>query len=93
MKRADDIPAEIYSRVINAVLAGDRQATAFLDKNLTVKATRRGKFDRRDNQEIILVTVGAPNYAERAIIKKYLKSGGEFPIDELLVRPYPAKRK
>jgi hypothetical protein len=43
--------------------------------NLVVKCTRRGKFDRRYNQQAYVLTVGRPNYGERKKIKQLIRKG------------------
>lgn len=46
-----------------------KQATKYVAKNKTIKATRRGPLDKRRNQIEILFTFGAPNFEERANLK------------------------
>lgn len=52
-----------------------RRAVKFLSKNLTVRATKkifRGKVRRNDID--IVLSIGAPNYKERQLLKNYKDS-------------------
>ena len=73
-----------YSRksivgVIEAALLPDaRGAVEFLSQTQIVRATKR--LADRSKVELV-VTLGKPNYAERAVIKRHKKAGGlRFPI-------------
>jgi len=60
-----------------------RKGTKYLSSELTVKATRRHKLDKRDKNQEFVVTVGRPNYAEREFIKKCKKAGEPFPVKKV----------
>ena len=55
-----------------------RSVTRVLSAKRMVRATRRKTS--RGNKMDIVVTIGPPNYAERAAIKKATKNGASFPI-------------
>ena len=71
---------EIRNAVIEVVesLLGTnkiRRAVKFLSKSLTVRATRKvyhGKV--RKNEIDIVLSIGAPNYKERQLLKNYKSS-------------------
>ena len=72
---------------------GCRRVTKFISPKFTLKATYRGKRATLSRQHEILVTFGAPNYAENKFIKRCLKAGEAFPVKKLqLYRPKPKKR-
>ncbi len=80
--------------VISALLVTSmRKATKFLGPNLTVKATRQGKFDRRCRQQTFILTIGKPNYAEREFIKKCRKAGEPLPVKKVQLKSQPQRRK
>ena len=84
--------AEYHSRYARDVLwyllanTTAKRATAFCSKALTVKATRRRKFSKRDWQQEFVVTVGKPNYAERKFIKTCIKAQERFPVKKLQLK-------
>ena len=62
------------------------KATKYISPTRVVKATRRfGKQKRARTMEII-VTMGAPNYAERKFIKLFEKANCKFPIRKVQMR-------
>ncbi len=65
---------------------GAKQATKYLSEKETIKATRRGKIDRRNRRIEVLLTVGTPNYAECEFIKKAKKAGEPFPIKKVQLK-------
>lgn len=82
------ITRSALGQVVEAVLeTGAYKATKFLGPKETVKATRR-RYKRRGRHSItqVLVTVGRPNYAERAFIKKAQAAGEPFPIKKVLLK-------
>jgi len=73
-------------KVLDLVLFHDmKQAVKFIATDHVLKATRRGK-DNRANHIEILVTVGKPNFKERAFIKDCKKAGEPFPIKKIQVK-------
>jgi len=69
IKAVSEVVASVYgSKSI-------RRAVKFLSKNLTVRATKkiyRGKARRNDID--IVLSIGAPNYKERQLLKNYKSS-------------------
>jgi hypothetical protein len=70
-----------------------RRATIFVSPKLTAKATRQRKYDRRAKAETFLVTVGVPNYLERAFIKLLKKAKEPFPVKKVQIKFWPKKKK
>lgn len=70
-----------------------RSAVKFVDPKLVVKMTRRFKPRRNDTNNDIVLTVGRPNYAERAFVKLCVKAGEPFPVKKLQIRRYRKERK
>lgn len=60
-----------------------KKATCVLTPTLVVTATYRGKRDRRNTRSEIALTVGAPNFAARELIKLAKRAGEPFPIRKL----------
>jgi len=56
-----------------------RQVSLLVNDKTTVKATRQRRYDGRSRRTTFLVTIGAPNFAERRAIKVAKKSGEVFP--------------
>lgn len=91
--------AKMCGEVIEALLSapGIVRATKYAHELETIKATRR-TFRRAKGKpfsEEIIVTVGRPNYAERAFIKQCKKAGEPFPVKkiQLKLKPSAAKAK
>lgn len=74
--------------VVGHALNGSRKATKYLSPSLIVKASRRHRPDRRQRHAEVLVTVGAPNYAERAFIAACKKAGEPFPVRRVQLIPW-----
>lgn len=81
-------------KVITALIGTNaRVATFYLTPSWIVRATRilyRGKISMRGNVAIRL-TIGRPNYSERAFIAKCKKAGEPFPVKKIQFK-FPAKR-
>lgn len=73
-------------RVVVAVLGGYKRAVKYVSDKHTIKATRRGRLDKRGRAIEVLVTIGKPNYAERLFIKDCKKAGEPFPVKKVQVR-------
>jgi hypothetical protein len=73
---------------IGVLLANPKlyRATKYLSDKLTVKATRQHKFNRHQKQATFIVTLGRPNYAERAFIAKCKKAGEPFPVKKVQLK-------
>lgn len=69
-----------------------RKAIGYISPHFTVKATRQKKSDRRDRQETFVVTIGKPNYAERAFIKTCIKAKEPFPVKKIQLKYWPKKK-
>lgn len=64
----------------------NRKAVKYISPTLTIKATLRGKRDKRNKHKTVLVTVGAPNYLERQFIKKAKAAGEPFPVKKIQLK-------
>ena len=72
-----------------ALLGHIKSAKKYLSPQLVVKGTKRGKLSRgRPWHKEVLLTVGRPNYDERAFVKQAMKDGYSFPIQQIMVRYY-----
>lgn len=80
------------ARVFNAMNQSHtiKKATLYLSPKQTIKITRQ-RHDRRASRHTYLLTVGAPNYAERIFIKSCIKAGERFPVKKIQLRHYKAK--
>lgn len=65
---------------------GYKKATKYFSPHLVLKATRRGNPRKNERITEILFTFGRPNYAERAFIKKCIKSGEPFPVKKIQLK-------
>lgn len=90
-----NIPFKTVTQTIETLLTtGGWIATKYLDERLIVRATRRAhkrKFNVRDNVEIVL-TIGRPNYAERAFIRACKKAKEPFPVKKIQIKFVPKKK-
>ena len=71
-----------------AVQNGVRRATKYISPTCTVKATRQHKPDGRKRSVTIILTIGAPNYAERAFIAACKKAGETFPVRKVQLKAW-----
>lgn len=80
--------------VVDALLATDsKQATKYVSRDLTIKATVIGRRPRkRDGRVYLTVTIGKPNHRERQFIKKCAREGVALVTQQKL-RPFPTKSK
>lgn len=81
-------------RLLTTIL-GDktlRRVTEYVTPTYTAKATRQRRFSGRDKAETILLTIGRPNYRERAFIKLAQSAGEPFPVRKLQLTFWPKKR-
>lgn len=82
-----DIPNDTFTDLIQLVLVhGARKATKYVSPKEVIKATFQGKRDKRATHNTVLITVGAPNYAERKFIKLAKKAFEPFPIKKIQLR-------
>jgi hypothetical protein len=82
----------LFAVVCGALVDSDaRSAVKFVDAKTVVRATWRYKPTGRDSRRELIVTFGAPNYAERRLIK------GNGPMSGLMsnvqFRAWPRRRK
>ena len=96
MKTPPTIPAAALRDLVHSLLVLEaRKATKYLSESVVVKATRRlfnGRIDHRETRIEILLTVGAPNYAERRVIKTLKQAGEPFPVKKIQLR-FPVRSK
>jgi hypothetical protein len=93
MKETPQVSRNSVTKAVEALLeTSSRQATVYQHPKLIIKATRRFKPDKRSRHTEILLTIGTPNYAERAFIKACLKAGEPFPVRRVQLKAYPAKK-
>lgn len=76
----------IQKAVESVLESGARSATVFQHPKLIARATLQFKLDKRNSRTTILLTVGSPNYRERAFVKEALKAGEPFPIRNVQLR-------
>ena len=60
--------------VVARVLTGEFRSVAVFSGGRVVRATVHGRLRKRDRSNSVVVTVGKPNYAERAFLKKNPKA-------------------
>lgn len=88
------IPPKAFSKVINALLASvAKSATLYLDPKTIVRATWRHKPSAKHTREEIVVTMGRPNYLEALVVKQLLQAKEPFPVQKVLLKRWPKKRK
>jgi hypothetical protein len=71
---------------------GAQKVTKFLSPKLVVKVTRHGKKDNRAHSQNMVLTIGAPNYAERKFIRQCKLAGEPFPVKKPLIK-WPTDRR
>lgn len=78
------ISARKLSRLVTAVLHEQiKKATIYVSPKEVIKATYFGKKDRRSRRESVMVTFGAPNWAERQFIQKCKQAKEPFPVRKI----------
>jgi hypothetical protein len=69
------------------LLGGAIRATKYINEKQTIKATRKRYKKGVVHSAIdIVITIGKPNYIERAFIKKHKQTGGSFPVKKLQLK-------
>jgi hypothetical protein len=65
-----------------------KTATKYVTPKLTVRLTAQQSRHRRSNQRRIttLLSVGAPNYAEREFIRDCKRAGETFPVARVQIK-------
>lgn len=94
MKGTPYVDDKVIGKVVNMLDGiGAVMATKYLAPNLVVRATRRGKFDKRNRSFEFVVTIGKPNYRERDFIAQCKRAGEKFPIKKIQLKYPPKSRK
>lgn len=74
-----------------------KTATEYLRATLVVKASAqvfKGKrASARDRRESFVVTVGKPNYDERAFLKKCKQAGEPIPVKKVQLKPITRRKE
>lgn len=70
------------------LLAGHRRATKYLTPKFVVKGARCHKPRSNEGAVTIVITVGAPNYAEREFIKIAKKAKLVFPVRKIQLKAW-----
>lgn len=82
----------VFASVCGALMESDaKSAIKYVDEKTIVRATWRFKPNARHRRDEMVVTIGAPNYAEREFIKKCKKAGEPLPVKKIQFRAYPKK--
>lgn len=77
------------------VTTGARTATKYISPTEIVRATRRryrGRIVKGARTVDIVLTIGRPNYAERAFIKKARMGREPFPVKKIQLK-YPSANR
>lgn len=84
---------QAVAKVVAALVdSGARTATKYISPTERVRATRRHRPRRGARNVDIVLTIGRPNYADRAFIKKCAAAGEPFPVRRVQLKHWPAKR-
>lgn len=87
MSNQQKINRTSLAKVTEACLElGARKATVFQSPKLIIRATRRFKKSGRNTRDEVLLTFGAPNYAERKFIKACQKAGEPLPVRKVQLK-------
>lgn len=82
--------AKAAREVINALLLnGASRATKFISETDRVTVSRilfRGRIGRKTRSTSLVVSFGAPNYAERDFIARCKRSGEPFPVKKVQLK-------
>lgn len=81
-----DYRRAVLLAVENVAHEGAKTARVFLSPTYVVKATYFGKRHANGRQKQLMITLGKPNYLERAFIKDAKKAGCKFPIRKPLLK-------
>jgi len=84
------------AKVVDALLTvGARSATLYHSGKEVTQATRvcfGGKLPRKGSKIEIVLTHGAPNYAQRQFIRRCRKAREPFPVRKIQLR-FPTKNR
>jgi hypothetical protein len=82
------------NEIVNLASRSDvKKATYYHSEKEVAKATFHGQKNARALTKTFVVTIGRPNYAERAFIKIAKKAKEPFPIKKIQVQFIPKKKK
>lgn len=85
-----DIQAKYVSSVVDTLLReGAKRATKYMFPKLIIRATQPtfgGKLRRNGDNIDVRLTIGRPNFAERAYIEKLVKAGEPFPVKKIALK-------
>jgi hypothetical protein len=91
-----EFSSKVILKVIEALLKYDAwKATAYVHEKLTVKATRKlynKKIQPHAYGIDVLITIGNPNFEQRAFIKQCKKAGVSLPVKKVQLQFPPKKR-
>lgn len=82
-------------RVIAAMMTqtDTYRATGYIDARTVVKATRLHKFHRDARTVHFVLTIGAPNFLERAFIKACKDAHEPLPVKKVQLKGWPKRRE
>ena len=87
-----NITRSSIARAVEAALApGVRKATVYLSEDTVVKATRRHRGAKNSRTTELILTLGRPNYEERAFIKTCKKAGEPLPVRKVQLKFFPKR--
>lgn len=76
------------------VISGAHRATKYVSDTFVINATRvfyQGKPPRKGSKFEAVITMGKPNFAARAFIKRCKKAGEPFPVRKIHLKFAPAR--
>jgi hypothetical protein len=84
LKHLSKLEQSYVGKVVEAVTNGEaKRAVKYISPEYVIRATFIGK--RRDSYSSwdVRLTIGAPNYRERAFIRQCDKAGEKFPVKKI----------
>jgi len=91
-----EIDAKHIATVCAALMSSDaKSAVKYLDDKTIVRATWHNKPMSRNRSETMVVTIGAPNYRERATIARYKRDYHNpwVMMEDVFFKQWPKKAK
>lgn len=86
-----NIKKAVSDVVDTLITTGAYRTTKYLSPTYTVKATRLHRPDKRSRSAHVVLSIGAPNFAERAFIKAAKKAGEPLPVKKVQIKAWPKK--
>lgn len=71
---------------IHSLLGGAKKSTKYVSPDFVIKASRTFKASKHNTRSTVILTMGAPNYRERAFIKLCQKAGEPFPVKKVQLK-------